>query len=180
MRYFTADNFLSKDLCTVLIECESNTVIKNGIITGYDEKYYNICNKIIDDIKDIIKIKFNDDVELDNFNIKTYWYKNAFNGMGVHVDDVNWIRPNGVEVGVSDRIYTVSMVLNSNFIGGRFIIDDEKISPITGQLIVFPSYVPHGVEPLIAGSRFVFLSWFNQYYQLDNYKSKHLVKINQL
>ena len=54
--------------------------------------------------------------------------------------------------------------LNDNYKGGRFYIhghDGEKFYPElkAGQIIVFPSLYPHGVEPVTKGTRYSVVLW---------------------
>jgi len=66
---------------------------------------------------------------------------------------------------VSDetRKITVLVVLNDDFEGGKFFIQNghEKIYPPQekGDIIVFPSFMLHGVEPVTKGQRFSVVTW---------------------
>jgi 2OG-Fe(II) oxygenase superfamily len=63
------------------------------------------------------------------------------------------------------RKLTSLIFLNDNFSGGRLYlkIGDEKIYPPQkkGSLLVFPSFILHGVEPVLSGVRKTIVSWAN-------------------
>jgi hypothetical protein len=62
-----------------------------------------------------------------------------------------------------NRKLTVLAFLNNNFKGGKLFlqIGDEKIYPPqdVGTVLVFPSFVLHGVEPVTEGSRRTIVTW---------------------
>ncbi len=52
--------------------------------------------------------------------------------------------------------------LNDNFKGGRTLLQDKKIIPEIGKVIVFNSQkMEHGVEEVI-GDRFTYISWWKK------------------
>jgi hypothetical protein len=61
------------------------------------------------------------------------------------------------------RKLTVLAFLNDDFEGGRFYIQNgsERSYPLQekGTLLVFPSYMPHGVEPITKGVRYSVVTW---------------------
>jgi len=61
------------------------------------------------------------------------------------------------------RKLTALAILNDNFEGGKFFIQNghEKIYPPQekGDIIVFPSFMLHGVEPVTKGKRFTVVTW---------------------
>jgi PKHD-type hydroxylase len=66
---------------------------------------------------------------------------------------------------VSDETRKVSClaILNNDFEGGKFFIQNghDKIYPPQekGDIIVFPSFMLHGVEPVTKGQRFTVITW---------------------
>jgi len=59
-------------------------------------------------------------------------------------------------------ILSVLGVLNDNYIGGEFIMfEDKEIKFKAGDLLIFPSIFlyPHEVKPVKKGSRYSFISW---------------------
>jgi predicted 2-oxoglutarate/Fe(II)-dependent dioxygenase YbiX len=66
---------------------------------------------------------------------------------------------------VSDETRKVSClaILNDDFEGGKFYIQNghDKIYPPQekGDIIVFPSFMLHGVEPVTKGQRFTVITW---------------------
>jgi alkylated DNA repair dioxygenase AlkB len=61
------------------------------------------------------------------------------------------------------RKLTVLGFLNNDFEGGKFFIQNssKKFYPPQnkGTVVVFPSYMPHGVEPITKGIRYSVVSW---------------------
>jgi hypothetical protein len=61
------------------------------------------------------------------------------------------------------RKLTVLAFLNDDFEGGKFYIQNshERIYPqqTPGTVLVFPSFMPHGVEPVIKGIRYSIVTW---------------------
>ena len=61
------------------------------------------------------------------------------------------------------RKLTVLAFLNDNFEGGKFYIQNshERIYPqqTPGTVLVFPSFMPHGVEPVTKGIRYSIVTW---------------------
>ena len=61
------------------------------------------------------------------------------------------------------RKLTVLAFLNDDFEGGRFYIQNahDRMYPLQekGTLLVFPSYMPHGVEPVTKGIRYSVVTW---------------------
>jgi len=61
------------------------------------------------------------------------------------------------------RKLTALAILNDDFEGGKFFIQNghEKIYPKQnkGDVIVFPSFMVHGVEPVTKGQRFTVVTW---------------------
>jgi predicted 2-oxoglutarate/Fe(II)-dependent dioxygenase YbiX len=66
---------------------------------------------------------------------------------------------------VSDETRKISClaILNDDFEGGKFYIQNghEKIYPpqAKGDIIIFPSFMLHGVEPVTKGQRFTVITW---------------------
>lgn len=61
------------------------------------------------------------------------------------------------------RKLTVLAFLNDDFEGGKFYFmqGSEKVYPLQkkGTVIVFPSFIPHGVEDIISGTRYSVVCW---------------------
>jgi len=61
------------------------------------------------------------------------------------------------------RKLTINLFLNDDFEGGKFYIntEQEKTYPeqAKGTLLVFPSFLLHGVEPVISGKRKNVIGW---------------------
>lgn len=79
----------------------------------------------------------------------------------VHNDSEDWV--NGKLTRVCDRDVTILIYLNQNFHGGELIFPDYgvTITPKTGMIISFPSYIEfsHRVNPITIGERFNLVTW---------------------
>jgi hypothetical protein len=73
-----------------------------------------------------------------------------------HVDTFHQHNP-------ATRKLTVLAFLNDDFEGGRFYIQNghQRVYPEQekGTMLVFPSYMPHGVEPVTKGIRYSVVTW---------------------
>lgn len=62
-----------------------------------------------------------------------------------------------------ERKLTIILFLNNDFEGGRLYIKagKEKMYPPqdTGDVVIFPSFFLHGVEPVLSGTRHTVVSW---------------------
>lgn len=63
------------------------------------------------------------------------------------------------------RKLTVLAFLNSDFEGGRFYLNigSDRVYPPQnpGTVIVFPSFIPHGVEEILSGVRYSVVCWMD-------------------
>ena len=63
---------------------------------------------------------------------------------------------------VKENDFTSICYLNKDFTGGRTLVEDKKIDPEIGKLIVFNSKkIKHGVEE-VKGGRFTYISWWKK------------------
>lgn len=63
--------------------------------------------------------------------------------------------------GTQQRKLSFSLLLNDNFQGGEFkLLQNSSIELTKGKLLVFPSFLPHAVTPVVSGVRYVIFGWF--------------------
>lgn len=126
---------------------------KKGLDVSFEEYKIedNFENKwFLDTIKNFIykntkikKVEFNIDASILKYGIN--------DGFSKHIDlNTNHTNP---------RIYTVGVLLNTDFEGGNLIIYDEKnnkknLNKIIGNCYLFESTVMHEVEKIIKGTRY--------------------------
>ena len=61
-----------------------------------------------------------------------------------------------------DNNFSAICYLNDNFKGGRTLLQEKRIDPEIGKVIVFNSQkMEHGVEEVI-GDRFIYISWWKK------------------
>jgi PKHD-type hydroxylase len=97
----------------------------------------------------------------------TRYTKNGFytwhqDGIGSHNKVGN--NPNNKFLYNNTRKLSMSILLNSDFKGGRFQLNTgankNKIPIGQGTIIVFPSFLVHRVTPIIEGMRYSLVTWF--------------------
>ena len=164
--YQIVDNFIPKETCDLLRGYKDRD--------DYDDNFFESSEKVYNLIKDQIGVRFNKEVHLDNFIIRSYSPSDSKNGMNLHLDNINWTGPNGKVRNVESRIYTTMITLNSNFIGGDFLLEDRKIHPATGRLTILKSELLHGVDPLIMGTRYSMLFWMRSDPHVRSFRECHL------
>jgi len=82
---------------------------------------------------------------------------------GHYLEHVDNMLTYGQENITDARKLTVLVFLNDDFEGGKFFLknESEKIYPPqkAGDVIVFPSFILHGVEPVLNGKRRTIVTW---------------------
>lgn len=65
------------------------------------------------------------------------------------------------EDGYTSRYFTVLCYLNGDFQGGEtnFPSLGYRATPVPGKALIFPSRFMHCAEPVLAGEKFIFLTW---------------------
>ena len=58
------------------------------------------------------------------------------------------------------RKLSFTLLLNDDFTGGEFCTADRTLEKKKGKLYVFPSFLPHKVDPVLAGNRYVIFGFF--------------------
>ena len=57
------------------------------------------------------------------------------------------------------RKLSMTVQLNDNFEGGEFYINGDNVELGKNDAVIFPSFLPHGVKPVLKGNRRVVLVW---------------------
>lgn len=57
------------------------------------------------------------------------------------------------------RKLSFSLILNNDYEGGDFCIDKNDIKLNVGDIIIFPSFIPHSVKEVTKGNRYVFFGF---------------------
>ena len=63
---------------------------------------------------------------------------------------------------ISKRKISFSLFLNDSYEGGtlKFIgLSEPESNPETGDMVLFPSYFPHKIEPITSGVRWALVGW---------------------
>ena len=76
----------------------------------------------------------------------------------------NWHIDIGAEGIALNRKIGVSILLNDDYKGGEIMFrsgdKEEGIKPPTGNTVAFSSFIPHKVNPITKGERYVLVAWF--------------------
>jgi PKHD-type hydroxylase len=170
--YWAYEDGLSLDSCAKLIEsCESQLETQKAFI-GDKQINLNVrdVNKIILPAyrgigATLAGMALNANVQNWHFDVdyanQTEYLKYDENGHYVsHID--TFLRPNVISKEPTRKLTTLAF-LNDNFEGGRLYlqIGHERIYPPqkAGTVIVFPSFILHGVEPVTKGIRRSVVTW---------------------
>lgn len=155
------DNFITKELCSKIINFFDNTYESLGAKFS-DRELLNFSH-IIDQLS-------NDDPQQDIDDVK-YIQTKLDQNIGI-IDPSAFINYSHiVKRGVDSyqlshtdfdyHSWTSILYLNDNFVGGETRILDEVINPSTGMLVTFQGNVlPHEVLPVTKGYRYNILVWY--------------------
>jgi predicted 2-oxoglutarate/Fe(II)-dependent dioxygenase YbiX len=170
LNLWVLENAFSKEHCEKIIkQCENAVLHKAQIGLQNDNVDLNIrdVNKLILDYHKgvgatLTGIALQANYELWNFNIsrsnQCEFLKYDENGHYVSHTDTFMLK-NQDEY----RKLTALLILNDDFEGGQFYIQDghKKTYPKqkAGDVIVFPSFILHGVEPVKSGVRRAIVTW---------------------
>ena len=53
----------------------------------------------------------------------------------------------------------MTVQLNDNFEGGEFYINGDNVELGKNDAVIFPSFLPHGVKPVLKGNRQSLIVW---------------------
>ncbi len=90
-------------------------------------------------------------------------YQNQHNSFGNHVDNAIRTHAASAQHLRTDISFTLFLSDPASYTGGELIIENgypsQSIKLAAGDLIVYPSYVLHRVEPVTQGVRYACVSW---------------------
>jgi PKHD-type hydroxylase len=90
-------------------------------------------------------------------------YTGAHNAFGNHVDNAIRTHAATAQHLRTDLSFTLFLSDPASYTGGELIIEDgypsQSIKLAAGDLILYPSYVLHRVEPVTQGTRYACVSW---------------------
>ena len=87
------------------------------------------------------------------------FYASHMDSMGT--DNTVYKNPKNPNLHNKTRKLSMSINLNEDFEGGDLVFYDcDPIEQKTGNIIFFPSYLPHEVTPVTKGTRYSLVMWF--------------------
>ena len=137
--FVRVDNFLSKEECNLLInKFKQSQAIKYRNTFTVKIKPENILQKIN------TQFKFYNFLEPDNCEI-VMWPVNSY--MKIHIDN-------------GDK-FSFLLYLNDDFEGGETVIEDIKVKPKQGRIVIFSNGVMyHEVKQIKKNNRFILAGWY--------------------
>lgn len=164
---------ISGDFCNRIIEgCTKSNVDKLPPIIGDNDGTATINHNIRNVERVMLPLDAGIGAVLTSFGLntnKTIWNYNITHSHQCEflIYDVNGKYETHVDtfhqIGDDTRKLTVLAFLNDDFEGGRFYIQNAKerhYPPQSkGTVLVFPSFMPHGVEPVTKGVRYSVVAW---------------------
>ena len=147
------ENFLSDDECDFLIDffkkASHKEVWESTSILWLKKQPFNLRLSYIR-FKCTYRIKKKFKIRK-NYDHIVFWPPFSFKGL--HKDGRV----------AKDNHWTSVCYLNDNFEGGETIIEDKKIKPQKGTLVVFPSKkLLHGVSVVKKTPRYTYISWWRE------------------
>ena len=143
----------TEDECKTIINLNKNNSQswrhKNRLYNSLLIQYRTDTNWIFDRLK----LFFEDTTKIQMTNLNKDIYYHIFkkdNYFGLHSDNL------------SNRMYSVGVLLNDNFEGGDFILydkDDLTLNKITGNAYIFDVSIKHEITKIMNGERYSII-WF--------------------
>lgn len=171
---YMVQNAVSKEFCKKLIEEYSKPEIKKELpFIGTDE---NLEKNINFDIRNVQKLQLplfaGIGATLTSIGLQVNYQVWQYNITHSNQSEFLMYEVNGKyeahvdtfhEKSNETRKLTVLAFLNDDFEGGKFYIQNthERYYPeqTPGTVLVFPSFMPHGVEPVTSGVRYSVVTW---------------------
>jgi predicted 2-oxoglutarate/Fe(II)-dependent dioxygenase YbiX len=148
-------NLLTNDQCDILIE-QHNTGLNHVVqSTHRDVEIKEIVFDDVPKLKEAVLLanNFLYQFDLNGFN-ECYFGKYSTNSHynKLHLDS---------GPGETTRKLSFTLFLNEDFDGGEFYMLDEHIEKKKGKLLVFPSFLPHKVSSVTAGTRYAIFGFLS-------------------
>lgn len=148
------ENFLNKNICKYLIDFFDN--FDKSKLKLHNKRYRITLQECLEDptIKNVITL-------YENLRPLEY-IKN--------IELIKWpvgeYHPYHIDNGYADqgKNYDTTTItnLNDDFIGGTTWVQNYKVIPTTGKLIIFNSWCEHKVDELLEKERYVILTWYKR------------------
>lgn len=186
--YAKIDNaFTSEDVERINLHCSSQKkLLKDATIVGgpdaprirISKTFFETRNQenswFFEKLNNIIEIVNNEFYGFDLWGYESYQYGEYYGTDGgkydLHTDmltdDINELNANAYNMGT--RKLSLSLMLsqqNTDFTGGDFVVatgkeqNAEVVNIPIGGVVVFPSFIVHGVKPVTSGIRRSIVAW---------------------
>jgi hypothetical protein len=142
--------------CNQLISKHDTEELENVIQKTY--RHVRVSNIDITDVpflKDSLRFingnHFKLDLDFNNIDCFFGRYDKGMHYSSLHMDCIG---------GEIQRKLSFSLLLNDNFQGGNFMtLTDAVVDCPAGKLLIFPSFLPHKVSVVEAGTRYAIFGW---------------------
>ena len=168
--YYIEKNYFSKEACDAYISKYKNSIniqsgnIANGVV---NKNIRNVSSVLLEPNKGIVGVLNSLAMNLNN-HFWQYDIRSSHQGeflmydkdgkYEAHIDTIE-------NLDEPERKLTALAFLNDDYKGGQFYIqtshNKDYIDVGTGDVLVFPSFKLHGVEPVTEGVRYSVVSWIN-------------------
>ena len=145
-------NFLHPNICKYCIDylkynLNKTNIWHNRFTLNIENTFDSTLKNVVNYYKPLIKNHHLVNIEI------VYWPLGAY---------MNWHKDNGHKNPNQNYDYTTITYLNSDYEGGRTIVQDKTVEPKIGQIIKFDSSIMHMVTQLTKGERYVILAWYRK------------------
>ena len=177
--YYKYDNVLADDVVNKILQLddgnwqkaetdhqEKELLRKNEVIFSNDQWLYDIFWGVMEDANARgewnLQIDCAEDFQLGKYSEGGHY---EFHADGDGLMTIN--NPNNKVLHGKARKISMVAWLNEDFEGGEFEFHtahmgkDRFIKPTKGTVMFFPSWILHKVHPVIKGTRYSLVSWFN-------------------
>ena len=149
-------SLLDTSQCNQLISKHDTKQLENVIQKTYRNVWVSNMDvadvpHLTDSLEFINKNHFKLDLDFNHIDCFFGRYDEGMHYSSLHMDCI---------AGEVQRKLSFSLLLNDNFQGGDFMtLTNSVVDCPAGKLLIFPSFLPHKVSVVEAGSRYVIFGW---------------------
>lgn len=149
-------SLLDTSQCNQLISKHDTEQLENVIQKTYRNVWVSNMDvadvpHLTDSLEFINKNHFKLDLDFNHIDCFFGRYDEGMHYSSLHMDCI---------AGEVQRKLSFSLLLNDNFQGGDFMtLTNSVVDCPAGKLLIFPSFLPHKVSVVEAGSRYVIFGW---------------------
>lgn len=118
------------------------------------EQVLSVFNRCLKEYSDLNGLPYTES----NIDTGRWLFREYLEGtfMNPHEDNYSYAKKDGENVRPK---LTILFYLNDDYVGGEIFfpneLDNLRIKPVAGSVVIFPSNKPHGVDKMISGKRYM-------------------------